>query len=131
RAAAASAKVVFPAPGVATARKSGRSAAANRSSASDCQARSRIRVGLATVTALDMGPVAYGSVPELPDDLPDHPARSASIASMTAVEAGDRDGWLALFAPDAVVEDPIGPSPFDPEGKGHHGRDAIAAFYDS
>ena len=26
---------------------------------------------------------------------------------------------------------PIGPSPFDPEGKGHHGRDAIAAFYDN
>ena len=45
--------------------------------------------------------------------------------------AGDRDGWLALFADDAVVADPIGPSPFDPEGKGHHGRERIAAFYDS
>ena len=39
--------------------------------------------------------------------------------------------WLDLFADDAVVQDPIGPSPFDPEGKGHHGRDAIAAFYDT
>ena len=66
-----------------------------------------------------------------PEGLPDHPARSASLASMRAVEAGDRDAWLALFAPDAVVEDPIGPSPFDPDGAGHRGIDAIAAFYDN
>jgi steroid Delta-isomerase len=50
---------------------------------------------------------------------------------MAAVAAGDRDGWLALFADDAVVEDPIGPSAFDPEGRGHRGREAIAAFYDA
>ncbi len=49
---------------------------------------------------------------------------------MAAVEAGDRAAWLALFADDAVVEDPIGPSPFDPEGTGHRGTAAIAAFYD-
>jgi ketosteroid isomerase-like protein len=56
--------------------------------------------------------------------------RDLARASMTAVEARDRDGWLALFADDAIVEDPIGPSAFDPEGKGHRGADAIAAFYD-
>ncbi len=50
---------------------------------------------------------------------------------MQAVEAGDREQWLALFAPDAVVEDPIGPSMFDPEGRGHRGPDAIARFYDT
>jgi ketosteroid isomerase-like protein len=50
---------------------------------------------------------------------------------MAAVEAGDRDGWLALFADDAVVEDPIGPSFFDPQGTGHHGKEAIAHFYDT
>ena len=50
---------------------------------------------------------------------------------MEAVEAGDRDGWIALFADEAVVEDPIGESPFDPEGLGHRGTDAIAAFYDT
>ncbi|MGI8940086.1 MAG: nuclear transport factor 2 family protein [Iamia sp.] len=61
----------------------------------------------------------------------DHPARLASQRSMAAVEAGDRDGWLALFAPDAVVEDPIGSSMFDPDGHGHQGTDAIAAFYDT
>ncbi len=60
-----------------------------------------------------------------------HPARRAAIASITAIEAGDREGWLALFAADAVVADPVGPSPFDPEGNGHHGTGAIAAFYDT
>ncbi len=49
---------------------------------------------------------------------------------MAAVEAGDRQAWLELFADDAMVEDPIGPSPFDPDGKGHRGIEAIAAFYD-
>jgi steroid delta-isomerase len=60
-----------------------------------------------------------------------HPARDASIRSMAAVEAGSREGWLAQFAPDAVVEDPIGPSMFDPEGTGHHGHDGVGAFYDT
>jgi ketosteroid isomerase-like protein len=50
---------------------------------------------------------------------------------MAAVEAGDRDGWLGLFAEDAVVEDPIGPSPLNPEGQGRRGRAAIAEFYDT
>lgn len=58
-------------------------------------------------------------------------ARDLSQRSMAAVEAGDRTAWLALFTPDAVVEDPVGPSAFDPEGKGHHGPEAIAAFYDN
>ena len=57
--------------------------------------------------------------------------RELALRSRAAVHEGDRDGWLDLFAPDAVVQDPIGPSPFDPEGKGHHGREAIAAFYDT
>jgi steroid delta-isomerase len=58
-------------------------------------------------------------------------ARELGIRSRAAVQAGDRDGWLDLFAEDAVVQDPIGPSPFDPDGTGHHGRQAIAAFYDT
>ena len=44
--------------------------------------------------------------------------------------AHDKETWLNLFADDAIVEDPIGPSHFDPEGKGHRGRDEIAAFWD-
>jgi steroid delta-isomerase len=63
------------------------------------------------------------------DEVPN--ARELGVRSRAAVAAGDREGWLALFADDAVVQDPIGPSPFDPDGTGHHGRAAIAAFYDS
>lgn len=50
---------------------------------------------------------------------------------MAAVESRNRQAWLDLFEEDAVVEDPIGPSAFDPEGKGHRGLEAIAAFYDN
>ncbi len=59
-----------------------------------------------------------------------HPARAASRASMAAVCRGAREEWVALFAEDGVVEDPVGVSMFDPAGKGHHGRDAIRAFWD-
>lgn len=61
----------------------------------------------------------------------EHPARTASRRSMDAVSRGAKEEWLALFAPDAVVEDPVGPSIFDPDGKGHHGRDGISAFWDA
>lgn len=60
----------------------------------------------------------------------EHLAHAAGRRSREAVRAKDKDAWLAVFADDAIVEDPIGPSVFDPEGKGHRGRDAIAAFWD-
>jgi len=50
---------------------------------------------------------------------------------MITTEAKDREGWLGLFADDAVVEDPVGPSFIDPEGKGQRGKEAITAFYDN
>ncbi len=59
-----------------------------------------------------------------------HPARAAARRSMDAVRRGAKDEWLALFAEDAVVEDPVGPSMFDPAGTGHRGHPAIAAFWD-
>lgn len=62
---------------------------------------------------------------------PSHPARQAAQASVRAVESGDREGWLALFADDAVVADPVGVSPLDPRGEGHRGRAEIAAFHDA
>ncbi|HSZ41672.1 MAG TPA: nuclear transport factor 2 family protein [Trebonia sp.] len=65
---------------------------------------------------------------EAPDG--DHPARRASRLSMAAVAEGRKDDWLALFAPDALVEDPVGPSMLDPEGKGHRGTDGIRRFWD-
>ena len=60
----------------------------------------------------------------------EHPAHVAGRRSRDAVMARDKDAWLRVFADDAIVEDPIGPSHFDPEGKGHLGRDAISAFWD-
>ena len=58
-----------------------------------------------------------------PEDLP--------IASMSAVKARDRAGWLDLFEEDAVVEDPVGGHEgWDPTGQGQRGREAIGRFYD-
>lgn len=61
----------------------------------------------------------------------DHPARTASQNSATRVARGVKEEWLQLFAPDASIEDPVGPSFLDPEGKGHHGMEEIAAFWDT
>ena len=65
--------------------------------------------------------------------MPDGAATARELArrSQAAVTAKDRAAWLGLFAPDAVVQDPIGPSPLDPGGAGHRGSAAIAAFYDT
>lgn len=60
----------------------------------------------------------------------EHPARAASIKSRAAVMAKRKEDWLALFAPDAVIEDPVGKSPIDPVGEGHRGAAAISAFWD-
>jgi steroid Delta-isomerase len=59
-----------------------------------------------------------------------HPARTASRRSMDAVSRGAKDEWLALFAEDGVIEDPVGESMFDPTGQGHRGKEAISAFWD-
>jgi ketosteroid isomerase-like protein len=60
----------------------------------------------------------------------EHPARAASQRWMSAVGRNAKEEWLALFADDAIVEDPIGPSTLDPEGKGSRGIGEIAAFWD-
>ncbi|PRX48731.1 SnoaL-like protein [Prauserella shujinwangii] len=59
------------------------------------------------------------------------PARVAAWRSMNAVVAGEKEAWLSLFHPDGVIEDPVGPSMFDREGKGHRGTEAISAFWDT
>ena len=61
----------------------------------------------------------------------DRSARAASLRSRDAVQRGEKDAWLAIFADDAVVQDPVGVSPLDETGLGHHGKEAIAAFYDN
>jgi steroid Delta-isomerase len=60
----------------------------------------------------------------------EHPARSAAQRSMDCVHAKKREDWIANFAEDAHIEDPIGKSVLDPSGQGHRGRAAIAAFWD-
>ena len=64
----------------------------------------------------------------MPDD---HPARRAGLLSQRYVANGEREKWLDLFAEDGVIQDPVGPSPLDPTGKGHRGKAAIAAFWDN
>ncbi len=59
----------------------------------------------------------------------EHPARAASQRSYSAVAKGDLEEWLSVYAEDAVIEDPVGPSMFDLEGKGHRGHDGIRAFW--
>ncbi len=61
---------------------------------------------------------------------PRHPAHLAGKRSRDAVAARDKQTWLDNFADDAIVQDPIGPSFFDPDGNGHQGKEAIAAFWD-
>jgi ketosteroid isomerase-like protein len=61
----------------------------------------------------------------------EHPAIAASRASWSAVQRKAKQEWLALFAEDACIEDPIGVSPLDPEGKGQRGKAAIERFWDA
>jgi hypothetical protein len=51
-------------------------------------------------------------------------ARGLAETSLRLTKERDRAGWLALFASDAIVEDPVG-------GGRHEGIEAISAFYDS
>ncbi len=70
-----------------------------------------------------------GSVRWLAADAP-HPARLAQQAALRCAIAGDKDGWLALWADDCEIHDPVGPSIFDASGAGHHGRAGIEHFWD-
>lgn len=58
------------------------------------------------------------------------PALAASQASWRCVQARDKEGWLALMADDIVIEDPIGTSYTNPDGKGVRGKAAVEAFFD-
>jgi ketosteroid isomerase-like protein len=63
-----------------------------------------------------------------PDD--EHPARTASMRSYSAVAKGDLAEWLTVYAEDCVLEDPVGPSMFDRDGTGHHGHAGLTAFWE-
>lgn len=60
----------------------------------------------------------------------EHPARRAHQAALRCAIAGDREGWLALWAEDCEIHDPVGPGIFDPTGAGHHGRAGAEHFWD-
>lgn len=59
------------------------------------------------------------------------PVVTASQSSWRCVQAGDKEGWLALMADDIVIEDPIGEAVTNPDGSGVRGKLAVAAFYDT
>ena len=59
-----------------------------------------------------------------------HPAERAARAAMGAVTAGDRAAWLQAYADDAVLHDPVGGSPLDPDASGLKGRPALERFWD-
>ncbi|MEM9254260.1 MAG: nuclear transport factor 2 family protein [Pseudomonadota bacterium] len=61
----------------------------------------------------------------------EHLAVEANKKSIQYAMSGDKQAWLALYTDDAIVCDPVGKSPMDPEGNGHQGVAAIEAFWDS
>ncbi|CAA0094716.1 Steroid Delta-isomerase [BD1-7 clade bacterium] len=61
----------------------------------------------------------------------DHPAIKANIQSVTLASEGNKDAWLALYADDAILQDPVGKSPLEESGTGHVGKPAIEAFWDT
>ncbi len=60
----------------------------------------------------------------------DNPAYKASRKSLDCVQNHRKEDWLALFADNACIEDPIGKSMLDPVGEGHRGKAAIERFWD-
>ncbi len=54
-----------------------------------------------------------------------HPAQRAAALSARYASERNKAAWLALYAEDAVIEEPVGVSPLDPQGRGHHGREAL------
>ena len=57
-------------------------------------------------------------------------AIAAHKHSIANAMAGNKEGWLAMFADDAVVHDPVGVSAHDPSGEGFRGKERISEFWD-
>lgn len=57
--------------------------------------------------------------------------QDAPSLAMNAIMNKDRAAWLACFTDDAVLRDPVGGSPLDPEAKGLVGKDALGRFWDA
>ncbi len=61
----------------------------------------------------------------------EHPAVKANIQSTQLASQGNKQAWLALYADDALLKDPVGISLLEPTGEGHKGIAAIEAFWDT
>lgn len=61
----------------------------------------------------------------------EHLAVLANMRSIQFAMAKDKAAWLALYRDDAILKDPVGISPLDPSGLGHHGKAAIEKFWDT
>ena len=59
-----------------------------------------------------------------------HPAINAHLLSIAFAQNGQKKQWLSLFADDAAVHDPVGPSPHDPTGEGFTGTERLKEFWE-
>jgi steroid delta-isomerase len=57
-------------------------------------------------------------------------AIAAHKKSIACAQSGNKEEWLALFTDDAIVRDPVGKSPHDPQGQGFQGKERRAQFWD-
>ena len=60
----------------------------------------------------------------------DNPGYQMSLISRECLKSKDKQRWLDMWAEDGIIEDPIGPTVLDPDGKGHSTPEAREAFYD-
>jgi len=56
-------------------------------------------------------------------------AYQISLQSREFVRTHNKEGWLAMFAEDGIIEDPIGKSDLDPTGQGHRTHEQREAFW--
>ena len=66
----------------------------------------------------------------MPDQFSDADCLALVERSPAAVAVHDKPAWLALFARDCVVEDPVGSAP-NVCGSGRAGREPLSRFYDT
>lgn len=57
-------------------------------------------------------------------------AIAAHKKSIACAQTGKKEEWLSLFDDNAIVRDPVGKSPHDPEGRGFQGKQRISEFWD-
>lgn len=64
------------------------------------------------------------------EDPNEHPARRAARLSRTYFAQRKKQEWLDLWAEDGLIQDPLGKSYMDPDGKGFRGPEAREKWWD-